>query len=300
MYFIVCAYLVTGYREAMRGEKAGQLVLPEQFWASGSTIQVLAQRDIGQLFRLVQRAIGASQTRLGVAVGLSQAQVSEIMSGGRTVSSVDVLSRIVAGLGIPEPAQSALFLGDVGQGRRPGRADAHSAEDVVTAYAMRGLISRPKWNGTISGTQKCLWLYGMAELGFALDDEVPGLLAEAAARDCDVRVLLLDPAFPGAADIDADEGSPPGTLAARIRSALARYEQMAMACGPNMKIRIYSAQPSVSVVRSDDLMIVTPYLRFFVGSNSPSLELRRASGKMFDRYVKHFQSTWDQAKDWTL
>jgi hypothetical protein len=63
---------------------------------------------------------------------------------------------------------------------------------------------------------------------------------------------------------------------------------------------VYHTQPTVSIVRRDDRTLVTPYLRFFVGSNSPSLELRRVSGRMFDRYVRHFQSAWDQAEDWTL
>ncbi|MGQ0775035.1 MAG: hypothetical protein ACT4NY_11560 [Pseudonocardiales bacterium] len=58
---------------------------------------------------------------------------------------------------------------------------------MVTAYPMRGRISRPKWNDTIRGCKKSLWLYGMAELGYALDDEVPIILEEAARAGCDIR-----------------------------------------------------------------------------------------------------------------
>lgn len=170
--------------------------------------------------------------------------------------------------------------------------------DLVAAYAMRGLISRPKWNEAICGAKKHLWLYGMAELGYALDDSVPKILEAAVGNGCEIRVLLLDPDYPGTAGIDADEGSPPGTLAARIRSSLMRFQQISKECGPAMHVRVYNAPPTVSIVRGDDRMIVTPYLRFFVGSNSPSLELQYTSrGKMFDRYVRHFQSTWDLARD---
>lgn len=204
----------------MRGDMAGPIPLPEQFWADDTTIEVLAQRDIGQLFRIVQRTSGATQTRVGVAVGLSQAQVSEIMSGSRNVSSVDVLSRIVSGLDIPEPARSVLFLGDA----RPAGTrlvplqmsddDAHGSADIVAAYAMRGLIPRPKWNDTIRNAREHLWLYGMAELGYALDDEVPTIVAEAAQRGCDIRVLLLDPASSGAALATPHRiGDPPGSSA---------------------------------------------------------------------------------------
>jgi hypothetical protein len=140
----------------------------------------------------------------------------------------------------------------------------------------------------------------MAEFGYASDDEVPGILAEAAGNGCEVRVLLLSPGYPEADRIDADEGSPAGTLVARTGAALARFGQMQKACGGRMQIRIYSAHPTMSVVRGDDQMLVTPYLRFFMGSNSPTFEIWQATAaKMFGRYERHFEDTWTHAEDWT-
>jgi hypothetical protein len=75
---------------------------------------------------------------------------------------------------------------------------------------------------------------------------------------------------------------------------------MRQACRDQAQIRIYSAHPTVSVVRGDDRMMVTPYLRFFIGSNSPTFELRSAAAaKMFSRYERHFEDTWNRATDWT-
>jgi hypothetical protein len=51
----------------------------------------------------------------------------------------------------------------------------------------------------------------MAEFGYATDDEVPVIVAEAAGQGCQVRVLLLSPDYEGIPDLDASEGSPPGT-----------------------------------------------------------------------------------------
>src|ERR1022692_2314122 len=49
-----------------------------------------------------------------------------------------------------------------------------------------------------------------------------------------------------------------------------------------MQIRVYDGYPTVSVVRGDDRMLVTPYLRFFIGSNSPTFEFRSDQApKMF-------------------
>lgn len=171
---------------------------------------------------------------------------------------------------------------------------------AVLPYADRGLISRQQWNGIIEGTTDHLWLYGMAEFGYAADDEVPGIVTEAAAAGCQVRVLLLDPDHPGTSDIDADEGSPAGTLTARIRASLARFTRMREQAGPNMQLRTYDVYPSVSVIRGDDRMLVTPYLRFSVGSNSPTFEFTEASArKMFGRYARHFDHIWRLAKEWT-
>ena len=70
-------------------------------------------------------------------------------------------------------------------------------------------------------------------------------------------------------------------------------------CGPGMRIRVYHGHPTVSVVRGGDAMLVTPYMRFFIGSNSPTFEFRaREAPKMFTRYTRHFEATWTNAEDW--
>ena len=53
------------------------------------------------------------------------------------------------------------------------------------------------------------------------------------------------------------------------------------------------------MVRCDDRLLVTPYLRYFVGSNSPTFELRADKApKMFARYARQFENTWNHAEDW--
>jgi hypothetical protein len=166
----------------------------------------------------------------------------------------------------------------------------------VRPYAGRGLITRDQWNSIISGTAKHLWLYGMAEFGYATDDEVPAILAEAAAAGCGVRVLLLDPDCPAAAAVDADEGSPPGTLPARIRASVARFAAMRDAC-PAIEVRVYDTHPTVSIVRGDNSMLVTPYLRYFLGSNSPTFALTADSAPgLFSRWERHFESMWNNSR----
>src|SRR6266851_10454583 len=73
------------------------------------------------------------------------------------------------------------------------------------------------------------------------------------------------------------------------------------ACGTFWRrnpMRVYDGHPTVSVVRGDDRMLVTPYLRFFIGSNSPTFEFRSDQApKMFTRYARHFENTWNLAED---
>jgi transcriptional regulator with XRE-family HTH domain len=62
----------------------------------------LADRDISSLYRALQRA-GVSQRIIAARTGQSQSEVSEIL-GGRRVQSVQLLERIVDGLGIARSA----------------------------------------------------------------------------------------------------------------------------------------------------------------------------------------------------
>lgn len=172
--------------------------------------------------------------------------------------------------------------------------------DVTHAYATRRHLARPEWQSMIRGCTGRIWLDGMAEQGYANDDEVPEILAEAAGAGCDIRILLLDPDYPNIGDIDADEDNPLGTLAARIRGSLHRFGRMATRCAGRMQIRTYNAPPTVSVVRGDNRMLVTPYVRFLTGGDSPTFLLEATDGgQMFGRYERHFHRLWDYAEERT-
>lgn len=174
------------------------------------------------------------------------------------------------------------------------------APEAVTPYAGRGDVSRDQWNGIISGAERHLWLYGMAEYGYATDDDVPEILAAAVGAGCDVRVLLLSPDYPGMGAINAGERHPGGTLIMRIRASLAKFSWMRDEIGPQVKIRTYDTHPAVSIVRGDGHLIVTPYIRFLIGGNSPTFEFTEESArKMFGRYSRHFDGMWNLATDWT-
>ncbi|MFG3419377.1 helix-turn-helix domain-containing protein [Micromonospora sp. NPDC047730] len=85
------------------------LRIPDDLWSHQDMRAALQARDIGTLFRLLARHTGASQTRIGAAVGLEQGYVSRIIAG-RKVTSIDVLERIADGCGMPDEARMTLGL----------------------------------------------------------------------------------------------------------------------------------------------------------------------------------------------
>ncbi len=94
----------------MPTEGAEPVVIPADLWQRPDMISALTKRDIGHVFRLIRQFAGCSQTRIGVAVGLSQGKVSEIMKGAVQVTSLEVFERVADGLHMPDPARMTLGL----------------------------------------------------------------------------------------------------------------------------------------------------------------------------------------------
>jgi DNA-binding transcriptional regulator YiaG len=287
--------------------------------SAGQVVSIRARANYRPDYKkLASGQVSAARAKLGLSHAEFAAYLGELLGWAVTPAAVErweqgsippgdvLLAAAVAAQDMPGDVltfplnataeRTAALLSGIG----PAVEVVGDPTETVLPYADRGLINRQQWNGIIQGSARHLWLYGMAEFGYATDDDVPAIISDAAAAGCQVRVLLLDPGYPDAADIDADEGSPAGTLASRIRAALARFTQMRETVGPHMQLRTYDMHPTVSVVRGDDRMLVTPYLRFSTGSNSPTFELTEASArKMFDRYARHFDHMWNLARDWT-
>jgi transcriptional regulator with XRE-family HTH domain len=83
--------------------------IPPDFWDRDTVTTALRTRDIGTLIRLLRRHTGASQTQIGIAVGLDQAYISRIVHG-RKVTTIDLLERIADGLHLPNTARTTLGL----------------------------------------------------------------------------------------------------------------------------------------------------------------------------------------------
>lgn len=66
-----------------------------------------------------------------------------------------------------------------------------------------------------------------------------------------------------------------------------------------MKVHVYGGPPTVSIVRGDDRILITPYVRYISGDNTPTFELESAGfNGMFVRYSRHFQKVWGESRPW--
>ena len=96
------------------------ITVPVSLWQRADTSDALRSRDVRRLFHLLRQYAGASQTRLGIACGLTQGKVSEIISGAHRVTTLEVFERIADGLRMPPQARLAM-------GLAPSMADVGSA-----------------------------------------------------------------------------------------------------------------------------------------------------------------------------
>ncbi|MER5350566.1 helix-turn-helix transcriptional regulator [Kitasatospora sp. NPDC002551] len=74
--------------------------LPAHVLTDPAFASACAQREIGAVFQLARRA-GLGPAQLARRTGLTTSRVTEIMTGGRAVVSMDVIERIADGLRIP-------------------------------------------------------------------------------------------------------------------------------------------------------------------------------------------------------
>jgi transcriptional regulator with XRE-family HTH domain len=198
-------------------------VVPDELWTGEPMLDALAARDIAQVFRLIQRETRVSQTHLGVATGLSQAQVSEIIGGTRRVSSIDVLTRICGGLAMPTEARTTLLLGE--RSHIPtGPALAHMREEADQTFAKQFADVEAVYPSRSEFTSK---MPPHALFDSATDIRAAGLslnllcqqyadteLAQLVRNGARLRLLFLDPAGAAIRQREDEEGHMAGHLGA--------------------------------------------------------------------------------------
>jgi hypothetical protein len=119
----------------MSGGSYGPLHVPDGFWQRPDVVAALARRDIGALFRILAQRTGASQMRIGTATGNAQPRVSAIVNGRYQVKTLEHLTRIADGLGMPAGARIVLGLAPAPDTDSPAATQGVAASPASLAPA---------------------------------------------------------------------------------------------------------------------------------------------------------------------
>ena len=126
--------------------------------------------------------------------------------------------------------------------------------------------------------------------------KIARMLADAGDRGVRVRLCFGDPACEAVAVRDREEGLG-GTLAAKVRSALTYYREIA-ASGV-IDVRLHRCTLYASLFRYDEEIIVNPHAFGEPVSANPALHLRRLDGgQVAAHYMDSFERVWETAEPW--
>lgn len=276
------------------------LAVPASLWREPALLSVLAQRDIGSLFRRVQQVTGASQSRIGALVGLSQAQVSEVISGKRKVTSVDVYARIVTGLGITDPARTCLFLGREVTTLTPETVSLSAYADVTAIYPSRiSFASAVRVQDLLSGA-RTVRACGLSLNLICQHYSDTDLLR--IASETKLQLLLLDPRGEAIRAREQEECQRSGTLSnlnelnLDVLAGITR--RLPSSAAANLEVGLYDETIRFNLIFIDErTCIAQPYLPTARGVDSPTFVVeRRGATGLYPTFERVFDSLWQKRK----
>jgi transcriptional regulator with XRE-family HTH domain len=176
----------------------------------------------------------------------------------------------------------------------PERKAEISDSEVVQVFPHRNSIPVELWDRLINDASAHVDILVHAALFLVERPKFVKGLAQKAAKGARVRLLFGDPDSPEVALRSDEEDLGTGTLAARIRNALASYRSLRDVDG--VKMRFHRTTLYNSIFRFDDEMIINTHVYGIQGAHAPSLHLRRLSaGDLFETYAESFETVWHKS-----
>lgn len=271
--------------------------LPDWAWERAEVRQALRARDMGAVFRHTQQYAGASQARIATATGMTQARVSEIISGRREVTRLDVYERIANGLHMPDDARHLLGLA-AGRERRAGGPafDLAAFPEVVRVYAAQHSAAEEIQQQAREATElDVLAVRGLGLIG--LNDSLlrACLPREQGGKGLRVRVALLDPDSDALARRAAEIGESAESLASGVRLAEARLRELADA--GDVAVWRYGMLPTWRLIRTDGTLFVGAFDAGWEGHESAMYKVMETPhGPLYRGFRRMFEAVIDGAQ----
>jgi transcriptional regulator with XRE-family HTH domain len=114
--------------------------VPEHLLSQPDVLEALEEQDWATVLGVVIKATGASQGAIATAVGMSQQQVSRLLSGERQARTIDAIRDLCDGLGIPR------VLAGLAPEREVSATDRREFIQSATIAGAAALSPLP-WNG---------------------------------------------------------------------------------------------------------------------------------------------------------
>lgn len=259
------------------------LLVPTRAWQRPEVRDALRGRDVGALLRAVQQHTGASQSKIAVAVGMTQGRVSEVMRGARSVTALDSFERIAAGLAMPDDARMLLGLAPV----HPAGLDHLSASgraEILAVYPSQS-VARAEIE-QLAGEAETIEVLAVRGLGIiGLNDSL--LRRRVQARQVRVRVLLLDPDGEAARRRAAEIGETPGVFTAGVRLSVELLADLA-ASGATVEAYLYDMLPTWRLITLDSTLFVSAFGEKHEGHTSPMYKLTGSPHGALHRGFRRF------------
>jgi hypothetical protein len=174
-----------------------------------------------------------------------------------------------------------------------------AAAELVQVFPHRNAVPVELWDRLIKDATQTVEVLVHAALFLVERPRFIKDLTAKAKAGAKVRLVFGDPEGDSVALRGAEEQLGDGTLAARIRNALASYRPLQGVSGVEM--RFHNTTLYNSIFRFDEEMIINTHVYGFQGAHAPSLHLRRLSaGDLFETYSESFEAVWNLSKPATL
>lgn len=246
--------------------------LPEWAWQRAEIREALRDRNMGAVFRRVQQYGGASQSRIAMAVAMTQARVNEVINGRREITRLDVFERIADGLNMPDCARHLLGLASARDTRSGGQAfDLAAFPEVVRVYATQAAASQDIRQLAASARQvDVLAVRGLGLVGLK-DSLLRPSLTRPEGQAPQLRVLLLDPESTALTVRAAEIGESAESLSGGVKLAEARLRELSSDC--DLQVYRYQIRPTWRIIRLDETLFVSAFDSGWEGHESATYRI---------------------------
>lgn len=232
---------------------SGPVVIPPWAWQTDEARHILAARDGAGLLRFAQQHTGVSQSRLAIATGMLQGRTSEIMSGRRNVTALEVYERIADGLAMPDDARMALGLAPLHPAGLEHLGPAGRAEILAVFGSQQGAAADIRRSAREAREFTIVAVRGLGIIGF--NDSL--LRSPARNPGAIVRALLLNPDCAAARRRATEIEESPESFSAGIRLAIARLAELADSA--EVELFLYDTLPTWRIIGLDATMYVSAF-----------------------------------------